>query len=692
MPLNTTRSNRKLYQVVLEAILCIRALGDYNGRWIKDEVIVQLFQKHSVEYQLEQRVCSVLTLNRSCGTARISCINEIRTPNQFGVFRRYDRQKVATASAPNNKCQYKKVYYYFIVTNINSIPHNTADWLDKTIETTSCLNRPSTRSRSSIPPTASLPFKHAQQSSTTHKRPLIFTNHSEVEDVEIVDNEKDVEDDQGDNKRVRISNDIGTNAQKIATQCKWDSPEALVFFVRGQRTPKSDIQTNTNKHESNNCTVNVRLHVTNQVSLLRRAYLTCDGWRDIVDDGDKDDECTSYEIFWLRLKARYLAVALTEALGNYSNGQTFYQSCVSAITKIDEIDFDGSCTNGPDSNMRVGNPSTIMRWFRSFRPNCCFPNPSIKRTHRYDEKIPLVLQNNPDLYEAFMSHARSNLECLSAEMMHHYLFSTAIPVVLLRIQKEKQMSEYTIQHFFNDNNLTVLTTRTVSNWMLKLGFVYSPNKKTYYVDSHEKPDNIRYRMQFIDRYRSYEINAHRWIAISLDRYERMVGAGELSEGSGYRFEKGGVTYMEMHVDDNPVFQEECSNLPYGAHLSVRKKKEQKPVMMLGQDECIFKQFALTKKSWSLPDGTRQLLPKDDGHGIMVSAFTCRELGYGVSLTPAQLSAVNLYRRKSGSNEYKDKDAAMKKMVHVANHYLQYLLLAVHWIMVQTVRAIGHTSV
>jgi hypothetical protein len=77
---------------------------------------------------------------------------------------------------------------------------------------------------------------------------------------------------------------------------------------------------------------------------------------------------------------------------------------------------------------------------------------------------------------------------------------------------------------------------------------------------------------------------------------------------------------------------------------------------------------------------------------MVSAFTCRELGYGVSLTPAQLSAVNLYRRKSGSNEYKDKDAAMKKMVHVTNHYLQYLLLAVHWIMVQTVRAIGHTSV
>jgi hypothetical protein len=263
------------------------------------------------------------------------------------------------------------------------------------------------------------------------------------------------------------------------------------------------------------------------VSLLRPAYLTCEGWRDIVDGGDKDNECTPHEIFWFRLKARYLAIALTEALGNYSNGQTFYQSCALAIAKIDEIDFDGSCVTTSDNSIRVGNPVTIMRWFRLFCPNCCFPNPSIKRTHRY-EKIPLILQNNPGLYEAFMSHARSNLASLSAEMMHHYLFSTAIPAVLLWIQKVKRMSEYTMQHFFNDNNLTVLTTRTVSSWMLKLGFVYSPNKKTYYVNSHEKPDNIQYRMQFIDRHGLHEINAYRWIAITLDRYEQMVRDGELS--------------------------------------------------------------------------------------------------------------------------------------------------------------------
>jgi hypothetical protein len=36
------------------------------------------------------------------------------------------------------------------------------------------------------------------------------------------------------------------------------------------------------------------------------------------------------------------------------------------------------------------------------------------------------------------------------------------------------------------------------------------------------------------------------------------------------------------------------------------------MIILGQDEFIFKQFNLTNESWSDPDRTRALLPKDDG--------------------------------------------------------------------------------
>jgi hypothetical protein len=82
-------------------------------------------------------------------------------------------------------------------------------------------------------------------------------------------------------------------------------------------------------------------------------------------------------------------------------------------------------------------------------------------------------------------------------------------------------------------------------------------------------------------------------------------------------------------------------------------------MIIGQDKCIFKQYTLTKKSWVQPDGTRALLPKDNGQGIMVSAFVARELGYGIGLTPSQLHLVNTERLKPSTKDYEDKESAKK---------------------------------
>ena len=42
--------------------------------------------------------------------------------------------------------------------------------------------------------------------------------------------------------------------------------------------------------------------------------------------------------------------------------------------------------------------------------------------------------------------------------------------------------------------------------------------------------------------------------------------------------------------------------------------------MLGQDECIFKQYLQVKKQWYLPDGTTSVNPKGEGMGIMLSSF------------------------------------------------------------------------
>jgi hypothetical protein len=99
----------------------------------------------------------------------------------------------------------------------------------------------------------------------------------------------------------------------------------------------------------------------------------------------------------------------------------------------------------------------------------------------------------------------------------------------------------------------------------------------------------------------------------------------------YNYTKtNGTSMMEFHVDDHAYFQNIQSDLIFGASFSVRKPTSSKPIIIFGQDECIFKQFKFTKKTWRLPDGRYLLLPKDDGAGIMVSAFVSREYGFGLT--------------------------------------------------------------
>ena len=192
--------------------------------------------------------------------------------------------------------------------------------------------------------------------------------------------------------------------------------------------------------------------------------------------------------------------------------------------------------------------------------------------------------------------------------------------------------------------------------MVKLGFKFEPRKKIYYVDTHENPENIAYRKKFITRYFEYELRSHCWYQISKDEKMEYVKKGELDVGSGYEYKDGEKEMYEYHVDDHPSFQENCNHLPFGGMLSVRKPANLKPIMILGQDECIFRQFVFSKGMWTTPDGQKQLLPKDQGQGIMLSSFCCRELGYGFTPTSECFAAVNSIR---AGKEYSDAEAAEK---------------------------------
>ena len=79
-------------------------------------------------------------------------------------------------------------------------------------------------------------------------------------------------------------------------------------------------------------------------------------------------------------------------------------------------------------------------------------------------------------------------------------------------------------------------------------------------------------------------------------------------------------------------------------------------MMMGQDEAIMKQHLLTLLTWTLPDGSKPLSPKDEGYGLMLSGFTSREIGFGCTIPPHILNEINKIRK---NQKYSDEAAALE---------------------------------
>jgi hypothetical protein len=164
-----------------------------------------------------------------------------------------------------------------------------------------------------------------------------------------------------------------------------------------------------------------------------------------------------------------------------------------------------------------------------------------------------------------------------------------------------------------ENRLTKSTLETVYRWLYRLGFKYEARKKGYYVDNRETPETVAYRRHFVKRYLKFELRMFRWTQLSLKRVKEMEANLEIDEGLGYRYQNCEKKDMvEFHVDQHPSFQDTMATTLYGGNLSVRSPENLKPLICFGQDECIFKQFTFTPKAWTVPDGQKAMIPKDEG--------------------------------------------------------------------------------
>ncbi len=85
--------------------------------------------------------------------------------------------------------------------------------------------------------------------------------------------------------------------------------------------------------------------------------------------------------------------------------------------------------------------------------------------------------------------------------------------------------------------------------------------------------------------------------------------------------------------------------------------EGRMLIIWGHDEAIVKQFTLTSKSWVGTNGETAIVPKDDGCGIMISAFQSREFGFGLEISKIDMARVNTFRK---DQVYKDETAAKAK--------------------------------
>ena len=150
---------------------------------------------------------------------------------------------------------------------------------------------------------------------------------------------------------------------------------------------------------------------------------------------------------------------------------------------------------------------------------------------------------------------------------------------------------------------------------------------------------------------------HRWIQVPATEANELEKRGEVAEGSGYKYTtNNGIAMVEYHCDTVKSLKPEWITTSLGGNLSVRIPPDQKPLIIFGHDECIFKQFTMVNKQWYGPNRETYVVPKDDGQGVMISAFQSREFGFGLEVTDDDLQAVNATRN---GVKYKDEKAAIE---------------------------------
>lgn len=297
----------------------------------------------------------------------------------------------------------------------------------------------------------------------------------------------------------------------------------------------------------------------------------------------------------------------------------------------------------------------IMRWNVIFRVNEKFPHPNyyIELGKVY---VPLFLESFPESKIKLRKWANRHLETISCEAVANEMKRNIIPKIYDTYVRSlpPHQNKPSYESFLNCFGLKKICVSTVWRWMHYLGYTFDERKKCYFTDRHEDVENVTCRKEFVKTYFEYEKRAYRWVHITEERAKELENDKDvrLMKDIYDEFEENHIKMRQYHIDTHPIF----SNLV--PKLSIHNTHN-RPLMIIGQDESVFKQYSFGSKCWIGPDGEMKLLPKSDGYSRMVSAFVSRDFGFGLQLSKQELDKVNERRLGKTWGQYLSKKESIE---------------------------------
>jgi hypothetical protein len=107
-------------------------------------------------------------------------------------------------------------------------------------------------------------------------------------------------------------------------------------------------------------------------------------------------------------------------------------------------------------------------------------------------------------------------------------------------------------------------------------------------------------LDFCEHYLLLERQMFRWIKILLEEAERLQELGNVAKGNGFKYtdERTSKEMIEYHVDTCKEFTERTKEKSeFSGNLSVQFDTEKRPLIVIGQDKCMVKQYLFTQKGW-----------------------------------------------------------------------------------------------